>query len=126
MSTEQGRFAHDFSCAPPIVVGMETARTIDPPRAAALRVCARGGARAARTIDRYGVQDARVRASHPFRHAFVAALLAGAPLAALLPTSIFLRPGAGAHVDTVSLGAIWGLPWQGDFRFGRVATSVET
>lgn len=131
---------------------MQTARTIDPPRAAAPRVCTRGGAYAARTIDRYGVQDARARAGHPFRHAFVAALLAGAPLiaaaqaaleppaaaatpptsettsaplAALLPTSIFLQPGAGAHVETVSLGAIWALPWQRDFRFGRLATSVE-
>ena len=46
-------------------------------------------------------------------------------LGALVPASIFVQAGAADHVDTVSLGAIWPLPWQRDVSFERLATSIE-
>ena len=42
-----------------------------------------------------------------------------------MPASVFVQAGAADHVDTVSLGAIWPLPWQRDVSFGRLATSIE-
>jgi lipid A 3-O-deacylase len=46
-------------------------------------------------------------------------------LGALVPSSVFLQAGAADHVDTLSLGAIWKLPWQRDVSFGRLSTSIE-
>jgi len=46
-------------------------------------------------------------------------------LRALVPGSLFLQAGAAEHVDTVSLGTIWKLPWQRELAFGRLTTSLE-
>jgi len=45
--------------------------------------------------------------------------------AVLLPKEMFLQAGSAAHVRTVSLGAIWPLPWQRDFALGRLTASIE-
>lgn len=113
----------------------------------------RVGKHAAQTIDRPHDDARRPRAtkSSSLRRALCAALVAGAPfiaaaqptpepsaeastapasewptaLTALLPSSVFVQAGAGAHVDTGSLGAIWALPWQRDVSFGQLTTSIE-
>jgi lipid A 3-O-deacylase len=83
------------------------------------------------------------------RCALAAALLPGAPLLAapqadgdtaagppasernasaatgLVPTSVFLQGGTASDVYSVALGALWDLPWQHAFSFGRLATSIE-
>jgi lipid A 3-O-deacylase len=46
-------------------------------------------------------------------------------LRALVPGSLFLQASAAEHVDALSLGAIWKLPWERDLAFGRLATSLE-
>ena len=46
-------------------------------------------------------------------------------LRSLLPGSVFAQAGVADHVETLSVGAIWSLPWQRDASFGRLATSIE-
>jgi lipid A 3-O-deacylase len=48
-----------------------------------------------------------------------------AVLSGLMPGAFFVQVGAGTHVNTWSVGAIWQLPWQRDTSFGRLATSIE-
>ena len=106
----------------------DSMRLMEKPLAATLRRARHSGARSAqsarcgRTIDGRGAT--RRRAFEAIAPTAPASEVADA-LGALVPASIFVQAGAADHVDTVSLGVIWPLPWQRDVSFGRLATSIE-
>jgi hypothetical protein len=133
---------------------MDTAHVLEGFAGRTTARCLRMVASAAQRIERARADALPVRQRRrlAFGRAFAAALIAGAPLvaaaqddasepttatataelrsdpsglAAMLPSSVFVQAGSAEHVDTVSVGAIWALPWQRDTSFGRLATSIE-